>query len=61
MVKALNVSWSQTKKNVQNVITKYIYYTLSVDYNPASKIDEEFLLKKFEFDYQETYLKLEEE
>ena len=41
MTKILNVMWSKTKKNVETVITKYMYYNLSVDNHSTSVINED--------------------
>ena len=38
--------WNKTKKNVENVITKYIYYSLSVDNNSTSDIKDNYVLDK---------------
>ena len=46
MVEPINVSWTKTKKNVENIITKYIYYTLSVDNNSTSNIKDNFIIEK---------------
>ena len=46
MIEPINVSWIKTKKNVENIITKYIYYTLSVDNNSTSNIKDNFIIEK---------------
>ena len=32
MVEEISISWSETKKNVESIISKYIYYTFSYKY-----------------------------
>ena len=44
MIKPLNISWTKTKKNVEQMISRYIYYSLSVDNNSTSCINDNFLL-----------------
>lgn len=61
MVKTLNVVWGKTKKNVEEIITKYIYYNLSVDNHPTSVINEDFLLEKLELDTQDKYIIIDNE
>ena len=56
MTKTLNVMWSKTKKNVEAVITKYMYYNLSVDNRSTSVISEEFLLDKLESVIDDKYI-----
>ena len=56
MPKTLNVVWNKTKKNVEAVITKYVYYNLSVDSHSTSTINDEFLLEKLESDTQDKYI-----
>ena len=56
MPKTLNVVWNKTKKNVEAVITKYVYYNLSVDSHSTSTINDEFLLEKLESDNQDKYI-----
>lgn len=56
MPKTLNVAWNKTKKNVEAVITKYVYYNLSVDSHSTSTINDEFLLEKLESDNQDKYI-----
>ncbi len=45
-MKTINVNWPKTKKNVKELIDKYIYYSLSVDNKAASKINDDFLLEQ---------------
>lgn len=56
MTKALNVIWSKTKKNVETVITKYMYYNLSVDNHSTSVINDDFLLDKLETNIDDKYI-----
>lgn len=56
MTKTLNVVWNKTKKNVETVITRYVYYNLSVDNHSTSIINDEFLLEKLELDTQDKYI-----
>ena len=59
MINHINICWSKTKKNVENVINKYIYYNLSVDSNSTSCIGEDFLLNELAIDGNNNiYLKL---
>jgi hypothetical protein len=51
-----DVVWSKTKKNVEEVIKKYVYYNLSVDNCSTSKIDDEYMLGKLELDIQDKYI-----
>ena len=46
MVEPVNICWNDTKKNVENIISKYIYYTLSVDNNSTSNIKESYIIEK---------------
>lgn len=58
MVQPKNISWSKTKKNVEEIITKYNYYTLSVD-NGISSISNDFILDKIYFETAENpYMKV---
>lgn len=43
MVQTTNIFWNQTKKNVETVITKYMYYNLSVDSGSEFKISNNFI------------------
>lgn len=61
MVKSLNIIWSKTKKNVEEVITKYVYYSLSVDNHSTSKIKDDFLLDKLELDKHNSYAAISDE
>ena len=56
MTRALNVMWSKTKKNVETVITKYMYYNLSVDNHSTSVINDDFLLDKLEANIDDKYI-----
>ena len=46
MVEPVNICWNDTKKNVENIISKYMYYTLSVDNNSTSNIKESYIIEK---------------
>ncbi len=46
MTQPINISWTKTKKNVEKIISKYIYYSLSVDSSSTSNIGESFLLEE---------------
>ena len=62
MVQPINVSWTKTKKNVEQIISKYVQYSLSVDNSSTSDISEDFLLQKLDPDNQDnTYVKVDEE
>ena len=62
MVQPINVSWTKTKKNVEQIISKYVYYSLSVDNSSTSDISEDFLLQKLDPNNQDnTYVKVDEE
>lgn len=49
MVLPANISWTKTKKNVEEIITKYVYYILSVDDSSSNSASENFLLENMEF------------
>ena len=55
MVKTYNINWTKTKKQVEEFITKYVYYNLSVDNHCTSKINDIFLLDKLELETQNNY------
>lgn len=60
MVSELNISWSKTKKNVEQVISKYMLYSLSVDSSNSYSINEPYLLKELELDkIDKVYIKLD--
>lgn len=60
MVQPINISWSKTKKNVEQTISKYIYYSLSVDNGPTSKIKDDFTLDELSYTANtNTYIKLD--
>ena len=42
-----DVNWTLTKKNVEIVIQKYLYYCLSIDNYPTSKISDDYSLNEF--------------
>lgn len=49
MVLPANISWAKTKKNVEEIITKYAYYILSVDDSASNSASDNFLLENMEF------------
>lgn len=49
MVLPAKISWTKTKKNVENIITKYVYYVLSVDDSSTSLVKDNFILNCMEF------------
>ncbi len=49
MVLPAKISWTKTKKNVEEIITKYVYYVLSVDDSSASIIKDDYSLEYLEF------------
>lgn len=60
MVQPINISWSKTKKNVEQTISKYIYYSLSVDNGPTSKIKDDFTLDELSYiTNTNSYIKLD--
>ena len=60
MIQPLNISWNKTKKNVEEIINKYIYYSLSVDNNSTSNIKENFILEELDINnLNNTYVKIE--
>lgn len=61
MVLPMNISWSKTKKNVEEIITKYVYYILSVDSSSQSSLKNDFSLDKIDFKAVENiYFKVNE-
>ena len=46
MKESINISWSNTKKNVETLISKYIYYSLSIDTTSTSNINADFILEE---------------
>ena len=58
MMKTYDVSWDETKKSVQDVISKYIYYVLSVDVKSVSSINSDFTLSYIEEDVPMEYTKI---
>lgn len=62
MIKPLNISWSETKKNVESVIKKYIYYNLSLDSSSEFKINKDFSYNMIdERDINNEYIRLSSE
>lgn len=59
MTEPINILWNKTKKNVENIISKYVYYSLSVDNNSTSKIGDSFILEEIQNDQKlSSYIKL---
>ena len=62
MLNQINISWAKTKKNVEQTISQYIYYSLSVDNNSSSSIGESYLLDALDFNsIDKTYVKISQE
>ena len=60
MLKPVNISWTKTKKNVEQVISQYIYYSLSVDNSSSSSIEDSYLLSALDFNsVDKTYVKID--
>lgn len=49
MVLPANISWPKTKKSVEEIITKYVYYVLSVDDSSSVNIKDNLLLDNMEY------------
>ncbi len=59
MIEPVSILWTKTKKNVENIISKYVYYSLSVDSNSTSNISDSFTLERIQYDQKfSSYLKL---
>lgn len=62
MLKPVNISWTKTKKNVEQIISQYIYYSLSVDNSSSSNIEDSYLLDALDFNsIDKTYVKISQE
>ncbi len=62
MLKQINISWTKTKKNVEQIISQYIYYSLSVDNSSSSNIGDSYLLDALDFNnIDKTYVKISQE
>ena len=62
MLKPVNISWTKTKKNVEQIISQYIYYSLSVDNSSSSNIGDSYLLYALDFNsIDKTYVKISQE
>lgn len=60
MVQPINILWAKTKKNVEQIISKYIYYCLSVDNDSTSSINEDFSLNELSYaSSTNSYVRLE--
>lgn len=61
MVEPINISWANTKKAVEQIISKYVYYSLSVDSSSTSNIGENFTLEELsENGVDNSYIKIDE-
>lgn len=60
-METIKIMWNKTKKNVENVITKYIYYSLSVDNNSTSDISDNYVLDKLVNDKSSSYTNISNE
>lgn len=62
MLKPVNISWTKTKKKVEQIISQYIYYSLSVDNSSSSNIGDSYLLDALDFNsIDKTYVKISQE
>lgn len=62
MLKQVNISWIKTKKNVEQLISQYIYYSLSVDNSSSNSIGDSYLLDAIDFNsIDKTYIKISQE
>lgn len=62
MLKPVNISWTKTKKNVEQIISQYKYYSLSVDNSSSSNIGDSYLLDALDFNsIDKTYVKISQE
>ena len=60
MVQPISISWAKTKKNVEQVISQYVYYSLSVDNSSSSSIEDSYLLSALDFNsVDKTYVKID--
>ena len=60
MIQPISISWTKTKKNVEQVISQYIYYSLSVDNSSSSSIEDSYLLSALDFNsVDKTYVKID--
>ena len=49
MTMPVDISWPKTKKNVEEIVTKYVYFVLSVNSSyTTSMINSDFLLNEIE-------------
>lgn len=60
MIQPISISWIKTKKNVEQVISQYVYYSLSVDNSSSSSIEDSYLLSALDFNsVDKTYVKID--
>lgn len=58
----IKINWVKTKKNVENTIEKYVYYSLSVDSNSTSKISDKYILDELDInELNDLYIKLDKQ
>lgn len=50
IIQPLDISWSKTKKNVEQIISKYIYFNLSVDNSSTTTMSDTFTLDTLDID-----------
>lgn len=57
----INVCWTKTKKNVEITISKYLYYTLSVDNSTTPNFEDTFIFNEIKYnEKQNPYSNLSE-
>ena len=62
MLKSINICWSKTKKNVEEIINRYVYYSLSVDSSSTSNISNSLLLEELDTSKMDnTYIMLDKD
>lgn len=49
MILPANISWPKTKKSVEDIITKYVYYVLSVDDGSSVSVKNNLMLDNMEY------------
>ena len=56
MVCKSNIIWGKTKKKVEDIITKYTYYNLSIDDHSSFDVSlDSFVLQKLETNLEDAY------
>ena len=62
MITLPNDMWNQTKKNIEEIISKYIYYNLSIDSGSDFKLGEDYTYKMINRDdINNEYVKLSDD